>query len=151
VLALDESKLKFAKRKLRVQRCKTLSGSSTSTRHATADVKPINTRGPATIAVPISVPKGDPLLGKKLAHMPKEERKQYKSADADRVARRLAKKKARMALGNKGVKPLGKERERVRKDKGMGEDKGKGKGAVKKESKGRVRSEKSLLKRNMKK
>jgi nucleolar protein 12 len=83
--------------------------------------------------------------------MPKEERKQYKSADADRVARRLAKKKARMALGNKGVKPLGKERERVRKDKGMGEDKGKGKGAVKKESKGRVRSEKSLLKRNMKK
>ena len=97
------------------------------------------------------IPKGDPLLGKKLAHMPKEERKQYKSSDADRVARRLAKKKARIALGNKGVKHLGKERERVRKDKGVGADKRKGKGTVTKESKGRVRSEKSLLKRNTKK
>ena len=78
--------------------------------------------------------------------MPKEARKQYKSADADRVARRLAKKKARVALGNNGVKLLGKEKERMRKDKSVD------KLAVpKKQSKGRVRSEKSLLKRNMKK
>jgi nucleolar protein 12 len=152
VLALDQSKLKFAKRKLRVQRCKTLPGSSTSARHVTAAGGKIKTlsQGPVSVPVPIVIPKGDPSLGKKLAHLPKEARKQYKSSDADRVARRLAKKKARIALGNKGVKPLGKERERVRKDKGVGAEKGKG-AVTKKESKGRVRSEKSLSKRNMKK
>jgi nucleolar protein 12 len=157
VLALDQSKLKFAKRKLRVQRCKTIPGSSTSTRHVTADVKSAKgtrdanpkPQGPTPAPTPIIIPKGDPSLGKKLAHLPKEARKQYKSSDADRVARRLAKKKARIALGNKGVKPLGKERERVRKDKDVGADKGRGKRPVK-ESKGRVRSEKSLMKRNMK-
>jgi nucleolar protein 12 len=102
--------------------------------------------------VPITIPKGDPSLGKKLAHLPKEERKQFKASDADRVARRLAKKKARNALGNKGVKLLGKERERERKEKSVGVKGKKVKGDVsKKESKGRVRSEKSLLKRNIKK
>jgi len=159
VLALEQAKLKFAKRKLRVQRCKTLPGSSKSTCHVNAAAKATRDDGdkilsqkPLSVPVPIVIPKGDPSLGKKLAHLPKEARKQYKSTDTDRVARRLAKKKARVALGNKGVKPLGKERERVRKDKGVSADKGKGKGAVsKKESKGRVRSEKSLLKRNMKK
>lgn len=96
--------------------------------------------------VPIVVPKGDPSLGEKLAHLPKEARKQYKSSDADRVARRLAKKKARIALGNDGVKTLGKDRERVRKGPTVN------KGVQRKvESKGRVRSDKSLAKRNAKK
>lgn len=162
VLAFDQSKLKFAKRKLRVQRCKTLPG---STRHATADSKlakasrDTNTKfqGSRAALVSVVVPKGDQLLGEKLAHLPKEERKLYKSADADRVARRLAKKKARNALVNMGVKPLGKERERVRKGKSVGVDKGKGKrkgkGIVskKEKSQGRVKSEESLLKRNTKK
>lgn len=84
--------------------------------------------------------------------MPKEARKQYKSADADRVARRLAKKKSRMAMASKGgveVKGRDRDRERVKKS-------GAGAGAGKKKvssagKKGRVRSEKSLAKRNGKK
>jgi nucleolar protein 12 len=149
---MDEAKLKFAKRKLRVQRCKTVPGGSiTSTpRPATGDSKfPVSARLRAP-AVPISIPsipKGDPSLGGKLAHLPKDQRKQIKSTDADRVARRLAKKKARNALAKEGVKPQVKDRDRVRKTAAV-------KNAFvprKKESKGRVRSEKSVAKRNIKK
>lgn len=149
VLALDQAKLKFAKRKLRVQRCKTIPGSSTSTRQITGDTKHAKAHNDAAkpTPVPIVVPKGDPGLGEKLAHMAKDERKQYKSADADRVARRLAKKKARNELANKGVKPHGKDRDRVRKGPAMG----KTAPPKKRESKGRVRSDKSLAKRNAKK
>ena len=53
------------------------------------------------------------MLGEKLAGLSKDERKQRKSTDVDRVARRLAKKKARMALTS--VKIQGKDRERIRK------------------------------------
>lgn len=134
-----------------MQRCKTLPGSSASTRLATSD----NGKKSAQVApgksappVRIIVPKGDPALGEKLAHMPKEARKQYKSADADRVARRLAKKKARVAMGNGGVKVQGKERERVRRTGATGSGAG---GSKKKASSGRVRSEKSMAKRNGKK
>lgn len=135
-----------------MQRCKTLPGSSASTRLATSD----NGKKSAQVApgksappVRIIVPKGDPALGEKLAHMPKEARKQYKSANADRVARRLAKKKARVAMGNSsGVKVQGKERERVRRTGATGSGAG---GSKKKASSGRVRSEKSMAKRNGKK
>jgi nucleolar protein 12 len=63
------------------------------------------------------------------------------------VARRLAKKKARNALAKEGVKPQVKDRDRVRKPAAVK------KSSVprKKESKGRVRSEKSVAKRNTKK
>jgi nucleolar protein 12 len=117
-----------------------------STRQVTADgkfTKPAVRSAP----VPIIVPKGDPLLGEKLAHMAKDARKQYKSTDADRVARRLAKKKARNALGNSGVKTQGKDRERVRKAPSTG----KAAAPKKRESKGKVRSDKSMAKRNAKK
>ncbi|KAF8195586.1 hypothetical protein BJ912DRAFT_957479 [Pholiota molesta] len=96
LLALEEEKLKFAKRKLRVQRCKTAPG----TKQLVTQRKE---RAPAVV-----VPKGDPRLGEKLSGLPKEERKQIKSTDADRVARRLAKKKARMAMPPKGGKSVGK-------------------------------------------
>ncbi|KAF9465356.1 hypothetical protein BDZ94DRAFT_1254353 [Collybia nuda] len=147
VLALDAVKLKFAKRKLRVQRCKTIPGSSTSTRQVTTDAKS-NKPVVKPVPTPIIVPKGDPKLGEKLVHMEKDARKQYKSADADRVARRLAKKKSRIAMGNHGIKTQGKDRERVRKTKTFT-----GKVAAPKKggSKGRVRSDKSLAKRNAKK
>ncbi len=81
LLALEQDKLKFAKRKLRVQRCKSSPGTKQVVTH--------KERIPAVV-----VPKGDPRLGEKLSGLPKEERKQIKSSDADRVARRLAKKKA---------------------------------------------------------
>lgn len=143
VLALDDTKLRFAKRKLRVQRCKS----------ASAPVRPpaVGGSGAPTrpAPVPIVIPRGDPRLGEKLAHLPKDERKQAKSADADRVARRLAKKRARNALGNSGVRPQGKDRERVRKAPAVGKSKS---APRKKESgKKRVRSDRSLAKLNGKK
>ncbi|GLB38746.1 putative RNA recognition motif containing protein [Lyophyllum shimeji] len=157
VLALEPGKLKFAKRKLRVQRCRTLPGSSVSTRQATASTKPkandkegSKNGKPMRAPVPIVVPKGDPSLGKRLAHLPKEARKQLKSADADRVARRLAKKKARMAMASKGgmeLKGKVRVRERVRKSE-AGEGKKKANAGTKKR---RVRSEKALAKFNGKK
>ncbi|KAH0585782.1 hypothetical protein H2248_007075 [Termitomyces sp. 'cryptogamus'] len=151
VVALEPIKLKFAKRKLRVQRCRTLPGSSVSTRQVTAskpkDKATSNASTAAKRSTPIVVPKGDPSLGEKLAHLSKDARKQYKSSDADRVARRLAKKKARMGMS--GIKIQGKEKVRERVRKGAGE-------AAKKKintgtKKGRVRSEKSLMRRNGKK
>ncbi|KAG5638850.1 hypothetical protein H0H81_009401 [Sphagnurus paluster] len=148
VLALEPVKLKFAKRKLRVQRCRTLPGSSTSTRQATAAAPKADAPKRSAPTPIVVVPKGDPALGEKLAHLPKDARKQAKAADADRVARRLAKKKARHAMaGVGGVKVLGKERERTRVSGGAGGAKKVGHGT----KKGRVRSDKSLAKRNGKK
>ncbi|KAG6856357.1 hypothetical protein H0H87_005344 [Tephrocybe sp. NHM501043] len=150
VLALEPLRLKFAKRKLRVQRCRTLPGSSASTRQATASkAKETPNAAAAKRPEPIVIPKGDPSLGEKLAHLPKEARKQYKSADADRVARRLAKKKARMTMPGVKVQGKDRDRERVRKGGAGGGGAAKQKKVVSK--KGRVRSEKSLEKRNGKK
>jgi len=94
-----------------------------------------------------SSPKDDPSLGEKLAHLSKDARKKIKSSDADRITRRLAKKTARMALAASGVKPKLKDRERVRKPSIAK----KGSAPHKKRSKGKLMSEKSLVKRNTKK
>ena len=168
VLALEEGKLKFAKRKLRVQRCKTIPGSSVSTKHLTADVHKhgktkaqsqsksnsqpqsigVKRSQPSQPSAPIVVPKGDPKLGEKLVKLSKEERKKAKAANADRIARRLAKKKAKMAMDVelKGRTSEGKKHVRMRK---RANEKGKAKTG--KEKKGRVRSEKSIAKLNTKK
>ncbi|WRT65707.1 uncharacterized protein IL334_002654 [Kwoniella shivajii] len=107
ILALDSQKIKFAKRYLRVQPCKTLptnktlnntiksiASSATSTSFKTdkkaAKPKSYSRSGP--------VPKGDPKLGEKIKDLSKDERKVFKSSDADRQARRLAKKKAKHTL-----------------------------------------------------
>ncbi|OSC97233.1 hypothetical protein PYCCODRAFT_1419900 [Trametes coccinea BRFM310] len=169
VLALEEGKLKFAKRKLRVQRCKTLPGGP-----KLKTVKPA--RGAASAKsnaaasklgqgkpgqrpdqgwqkrtgvplVPAKVPKGNPELGAKLASLPKEERKRVKAQDADRVARRLAKKRAK-ALAEKGVKSRV-DRERVRKPRSEKKAGGREKG--KEKPKKRVRSGKAIAKLNTKK
>ena len=101
--------------------------------------------------MPTHVPKGNPELGAKLAHLPKEERKKVKATDADRVARRLAKKRAK-ALAEKGVKSRsGSERERVRKRASERKDGGHGHGGKKEKPKKRVRSGKALMKMNTKK
>ena len=153
VLALEQDRLKFAKRKLRVQRCKTLPGapklrttgqksSGTSQQKSRGDGP---TRPHTAPTTPVSVPQGDPTLGNKIAGLSKEERKKVKSTDADRVARRLAKKKARMAMGPAAT--AGKDRERVRKPKAPAGGPSKKKPPVK----GRVRSERSVAKRNAKK
>jgi len=98
-------------------------------------------------AAPIVIPKGDPLLGEKLAGLSKDERKQRKSTDVDRVARRLAKKKARMALTS-AVKSQGKDRERIRK---LTSQRKSSTGGGKKSSGKRIRSAESVAKKNTKK
>ncbi|KIK92427.1 hypothetical protein PAXRUDRAFT_574588 [Paxillus rubicundulus Ve08.2h10] len=143
ILALEPGKLKFAKRKLRVQRCKTISSTSAVTDTSSSEPARIPDRAP----VP-DVPKGDPSLGEKLANLSKEQRKQAKAANADRVARRMAKKTARMALAKQGVPMQGKQRERVRKTTGA---KKIGGAPPKNGTRGRVRSEKSIAQRNTKK
>ncbi|KAK1236265.1 Nucleolar protein 12 [Marasmius sp. AFHP31] len=154
ILALEPSKLKFAKRKLRVERCKTLPGVSAKLSSKPKSDKTSKSSKPSRPTGPASVPKGDPSLGEKLVHMSKEDRKKAKASDPDRLARRLAKKKARNALAtpgkdSDGIKVLGKDRARDRKN-GFAKNK-KGKTGAGSSSKGRVRSEKAATKRNMKK
>lgn len=113
VLAMEESKLKFAKRKLRVQRCKRIpEGLKHDLAHSTV-VKSHAKSKPSSnhLAGSIIIPKGDPSLGRKLAGLSKEERKKLKLKDPDRKARRLAKKKARMSLAPSVLK---KDRKRIR-------------------------------------
>ncbi|KAH8104758.1 hypothetical protein BXZ70DRAFT_614196 [Cristinia sonorae] len=160
VLSMEETRLKFAKRKLRVQRCKTLpgtktkiSGTPTTSKNAKPTADPSRARPnnlSNTLTTPI--PKGDPALGSKISHLSKEERKDVKKGDADRVARRLAKKaaKAKMTLVEKGVKARVSDRERTRKRvkdhlKGPG---GKPSGE---KAKRRVRSDRAVSKLNTKK
>ncbi|KAI0070447.1 hypothetical protein K474DRAFT_1608686 [Panus rudis PR-1116 ss-1] len=158
ILSLEPERLKFAKRKLRVQRCKTLPGGPkvsasqppTKRAAATTSAAPGRPARPAkAIAIPSNapLPKGNPLLGEKISHLSKDERKKVKSTDADRVARRLAKKKAKaqMALQEKGIKAKDKERVRKRPKDKM---KSKQSGGDKKK---RVRSQKAIAKLNTKK
>ncbi|KAF9449099.1 hypothetical protein P691DRAFT_759309 [Macrolepiota fuliginosa MF-IS2] len=169
LLTLDASQLKFAKRKLRIQRCKTIPGTklpssvklnsqpqkfkdqSKSKSNTNSDKATKSQRAPPT---PIIVPKGDPTLGQKLVNLSKEQRKKAKAADTDRVARRLAKKKARNAMGTSKDRAEGeqgnKKRERMRKG-ATGVLGGSKAQRVDGKKKGRIRSEKSLEKRNLKK
>ncbi|KAJ3716021.1 hypothetical protein C8R42DRAFT_778754 [Lentinula raphanica] len=163
--ALEPGKLKFAKRKLRVERCKTIPGGSFKVK-VKSTPSSSRTNDPTSKAsasahpkypTSVSVPKGDPNLGAKLANLSKEERKNAKATDADRIARRLAKKKSRMAMavGADGVKVQGKERGRERKHRtngggGGASGKGHGVGSATK-NKGKALSERALKKRNTKK
>lgn len=176
ILALEQGKVKFAKRKLRVQRCRAITSTSTSSKKTEQGMlapssSPRKSRtatggaitnprpsGPMPIRVPTpgSIPKGDPNLGKQLEHLSKEDRKKEKAANADRVARRLAKKqvKATMTKGSLkfGGDGRGNERVRVRK-KGGGSARisGGSSSGKPKAKKSRVRSEANLARRNMKK
>lgn len=104
------------------------------------------------VPTPNSIPKGDPSLGKQLEHLSKEERKKEKAANADRVARRLAKKQVKAAITKEKLKfggdGRGKERVRVRKKGGASGISSSGKTKAKKS---RVRSDANIAKRNIKK
>ena len=162
MLTLEDEKLKFAKRKLRIQRCKSVPGSSSNKKlHATdhadgtkqSKVDGIASSRPhkpvASSSTTPSIPKGNPGLGAKLAGLTKEERKRAKAADADRIARRLAKKKVRGALERAGVREV-KVRKRERKDRKGGVP-GERKGLKDKARKGRVRSDRAAARKNVKK
>ena len=116
---MEAGKLKFSKRKLRVQRCKGSSGPSQPDRGTKGSnkreliqkrttAKPRD-RNSASEPVRKHV-KGDPKLGERLKGLSKEERKEAKKGDAVRQARRLE-KKAKVTL-EKAMS--GKEKERVR-------------------------------------
>jgi nucleolar protein 12 len=115
VVAMDPVKLRFAKRKLRVTRCKVDTNPSLP--------KVAGRRGTTSGEIPtpgkaerpnLPKPKGDPKLGERLKGMSKEERREAKKQDANRLARRMEKKKARISL-EKSLKKPEKERIRVRK------------------------------------
>jgi len=127
---MDSAKLKFSKKPLRLQPCKTLPPSSSTKVTKSSPSDPRATK--VSSLNPAPVPKGNPELGEKLKGLSKEDRKLAKSADADRQARRLAKKnlKAGRAVDKeKGAVKLGASRP-------TGERKGNMKA-----KKGRVRSE----------
>ncbi|KAF4603695.1 hypothetical protein EYR40_000863 [Pleurotus pulmonarius] len=142
MLSMEEGKLRFAKRKLRVQRCKVLPNKSSTSSSSTEK----NGKGNRPQPEPIVIPKGDPSLGDRIATLSKDERKKVKASSTDRVARRLAKKKARNALSAGGVKVVTKDRSRVRKPIKNGSTDEKDK-----KRKGRIRSDSALAKRNAKK
>lgn len=81
----------------------------------------------------------------RLAGLSKDQRKEAKASDPSRLARRLAKKKARAALEKAGVKEGGKTRMRDRKVKKDVVNTGK------KDGKKRIRSDRIMEKRNIKK
>lgn len=173
---MDPDSIKFAKRKLRVQRCKTVTGqhiedaktkisrtteisslNKTSSNYPNDKQRTSTTFDPSMRTKIPEIPKGNPYLGQKLIGLSKEMRKQVKATDHDRLARRLAKKKARAALAraNVGAKGSGfsarngnDKKERARQRKSV---RGKETGNLKKKSKGRVRSDKALAKMNVKK
>lgn len=107
LIAMPSAKLKFAKKPLRVQSCKTLPPTSKA-RPAPAAPAPGTAAAPAKPKyagkernVPSGpIPKGNPALGDKLKDLSKDERKAAKSSDQERQLRRLAKKKAKVAAAH---------------------------------------------------
>lgn len=156
ILALEPGKVKFAKRKLRVQRCKVIPKGSTSKQlkvrlpHNTAptasgSVAPASRRSTTGSWTQLQIPRGNPALGLKIQHLPKDERKKVKASDAERVARRAAKKRAKL-LAEKGVKSSSKvDRPRVRKRTGERPV------SAREKPKRRIRSDKAVSKMNTKK
>ncbi|KAJ7125411.1 hypothetical protein C8R44DRAFT_783042 [Mycena epipterygia] len=119
-----KTKLRFAKRTVRVQRC----------RAGGAAAKPTAAQSMSKSTYPgMPAKRGDPTLGARLAHLDKDARKAAKKADADRVDRRAEKKKlgTRMRMGpaNDKIKAVsGGGAKRVGGAwKGQSNDKGKGK------------------------
>ncbi|KAJ7188976.1 hypothetical protein C8R46DRAFT_980354 [Mycena filopes] len=100
-----KTKLKFAKRTLRVQRCRAPPSAAAKLALDAAAAKSAAPKNKSSY--PAAPPKrGDPTLGARLAHLPKDERKAAKKADADRLLRRAEKKKlgTRMRVGAAGDK-----------------------------------------------
>lgn len=155
VLAMPAEKLKYAKRTLRVQRCKNLppalggkeakkQAAAAASGSRTRDGKPSRpTPAPKAKPAPLPViPKGDPTLGAKIANLSKDERKVAKSSDPERLARRMAKKQVVKAKAKAGDAVAG-SREKVKLDMKSG---GRKDGGKLKAKKSRVRSEHALKK-----
>lgn len=151
-MALEQTRLKFAKRKLRVQRCKPKPSAAASA--AKSKPTPVSTAGKKILdpshfvsSAPKRAPAEHEKRAAELANLPKDERKAAKAADADRLARRMEKKKKRHALGA-GVAEKGHGGKGL-----LGKRKPAAKDApgAKKAKAPRMRSEKAVAKRNAKK
>ncbi|BEJ16135.1 hypothetical protein CspHIS471_0507400 [Cutaneotrichosporon sp. HIS471] len=110
LISLPSTKLKFAKKPLRVQSCKTLPPAAKRLASASKgdkgdkgkDGKDKGAKKERTKrTVPVSMPKGDPSLGDRLKDLSKDDRKAAKHADATRLARRMAKKANKVASAHK--------------------------------------------------
>ncbi|KAG8727943.1 hypothetical protein FRC11_012153 [Ceratobasidium sp. 423] len=162
ILAMEPGTIKLAKRKLRVQRCKTVPGVSLQKSKASrGDKGKDSKKGPegdssqksdrqkarAPKSTPV-IPRADPALGERIRSLSKEERKSVKSSDADRVARRLAKKKAKIVSERGTRKEASKSKASI-----LGGRLGAPKSNKSKPGKSgkRERSDKALLKKNVKK
>lgn len=124
IIAMEADKLKFANRKLRVQRCKAKNTSSKpSNSVAIKDLTTAEAKGKSTFSKgdkTHKLHKGDPLLGERIKGLSKDERKEVKKQDVNRLARRMEKKAKRRTLdpaSRSGKMKEIKERIRVRKTK----------------------------------
>jgi nucleolar protein 12 len=143
MIALPSAKLKFAKKPLRVQVCRSLppnvrihgkpaGGAAGAAGAPGASGKPAKKTGHTG-----PIPRGNPALGDKIKDLTKDERKAVKATDAERQARRIAKKKLGVANAHKetgAVKLAATKAEKKRTDKKV------------KAKKGRVRSSHALSK-----
>ena len=154
---MDAENLKFAKRKLRVQRCKNTStiqpAKTRPIRNLPISSASSHSRKSADrpVSAPIDkveIPKGNPKLGEELSGLSKEERKRAKASNADRIARRLAKKKSRAAMEKESTKANGRLRSR-KSNKSTSSNGTKNLG--KKLGGRRFRSDRTVAKRNIKK
>lgn len=140
VMAMEPTKLKFAKRKLRVDRCKTApSGSKTSMSTPKRDTrqvaKAVDSQKKRHVEKPVGKKlRGDPSLGERLKGLSKEERREAKKNDPTRQARRMEKKKARAVL-EKDLSKADKSRVRERKVRSISKSKDKPKRKYGKSSK----------------
>lgn len=121
---MEPTKVKFSKRKLRVQRCKANTGApsgpvispkSGGTKQGLKSAADSGSRSITTSLTSSKPHRGDPLLGERLKSLPKEERKEIKKQDANRLARRMEKKKKRQALDKALGSDKVRDRTRIRK------------------------------------
>jgi nucleolar protein 12 len=106
MLALDGTRVKLSKRKLRLERCKSAAAKALAAHKAakeaalrekaearTKDRRAAN-KTPIGFRKPVVVPTR-PDIGDQLKDLPKSDRKALKSSDDERLARRLAKKNSK--------------------------------------------------------
>ncbi|GAA99713.1 uncharacterized protein L969DRAFT_82989 [Mixia osmundae IAM 14324] len=129
MFAIEASKVKVSKRKVRLERCKTsaalksikvkkeaAAGSLQGSKAAVDKRDPKRDRTHKTHPLPKVRVNQD--IGEKIKDLSKEERKEYKANDESRLARRLEKKRAKAALLKADSRSKQKEKLRTKRDSG---------------------------------
>ncbi|CAE7212404.1 unnamed protein product [Rhizoctonia solani] len=152
ILAMEPGTIKLAKRKLRIQRCKTVPGVSLQKPKVSRPANDSKKSDPPSKSdrqkpkanKPARVLRADTGLGERIRSLSKEDRKSVKAGDADRIARRLAKKKAKVVSERGARKEVSRSKANIL----GGPNPHKPKHG---KSGKRERSDKALLKKNVKK